>query len=514
MTPFLLTLLLNTTVYSAELPAPFRFRLFSDPPTLDWNRSYTDATDAIITNVMEGMFSLNNQLKVVPCLIDSWKVSQDGLIYDFHIKNGVLWTDGQALTADDFVFSWQRLLTPETAAQGAVLFEAVLGAKDFSSGKLKDFSRVGIQQVDPKTVRVKLTSRVAGWQGVLTSTTTYPLRRDIVDKFGSKWTQPENIQTLGPYLISKIEPQQRIILKENPRYHGTQMGTQKELKDHLKEAEAIIVENGSTATKLFNKKSLDIAQYLNFYDISDYTNSKELRSFPSLAIQYAGFVFNKPHLINQKFRQAIQMAIDKSLIPKILGGYAAPAESFIPPGILKQKIQKSSFDPEKARKLLKQSKIPQNIKLKLVVGTSGNPHPIAEFIQQQLKTNLGINIEIDQMGLKAAREARAQHTSDLFITGYAPDYADPYSYFSYFLDPNGFTLWKNEKFTKKVSAAQNTTSETERLKMNLEAEKILQNDLPVIPLFYSHYIVLMSDRIESAEISPLGHLILQTVRLK
>jgi ABC-type oligopeptide transport system substrate-binding subunit len=455
---------------------------------------------------MDGLFDINDQMKTVPILAKSWKVSPDGRTYEFKIREDIKWTDGKPLTADDFVFSWQRLLTPETAAPAVPEFDLVEGAKDFLGGKLKDFSKVGIKAIDTYTLQVRLKKRLSGWQNVLVAFPTFPMRRDIIEKFGNEWTKPGNIQTLGAYVLSKVETQQRIVLKANPNYFGK--------KPQIIESEAYISESGQTAISLFKSKKLDVVSNLSYLDAESLKNPAALKFHPTLTIQYLGFVLNKYPMTNQNFRRAISLAIDKSGLEKIMGKHSKRAERFVPTFVSGLNEIKPIFSVEKAKAEFKKSGVDPKTKIKVMAGTgsTGTGHPMAEYIQQQLKSNLGLDVEIDLMGLQPARESRVKHTSQLFIGGFFPDYADPYSYFAFF-HSDGFTLWQSDRFKKTIELAENSVDPIRRKRLLVEAEDIILDEAPVVPLIEPLGIVLVAEDVE-ATFSPVGYLILKDTRFK
>jgi oligopeptide transport system substrate-binding protein len=458
-------------------------------------------------NMMEGLFDLDENMNIVPLLTQSWKISPDGRTYEFKLKDGVKWTDGKPLTAEDFVYSWKRLLAPETAAPSVPAFEAVVGAREFLNGKLKDFSKVGIKALDSKTLQIQLKKRSTGWHSVLTAGPTFPMRKDIVEKFGIEWTKAENIQTLGPFKLAKVETQQRVVLKANAVYYGN--------SPTIQEAEAIILESGQTAISLFKAKKLDVVSYLSHLDVEAIHDSSLLMIRPSLVIQYLGFVLNKSPMTNVHFRRAIGLAIDKSGFKKILNPYLLPTDVFVPPFVLGRETTASNFNVEKAKAEFKKSGVGTDVKVKIMCGTmaAGTGHPVAEYIQQQLKINLGLHVEIDLMGLKPARESRVKHTSQIFIGGFIPDYADAYSYFAFFLDPQGFTLWQSGIFEKKIDQAQAAIELAQRRRLFSEAENILLDESPVIPLFHGVDFNGVANHVE-AHFSPTGNLLLKDTRLK
>ena len=156
-------------------------RLPGEPETLDWNKAHAAIETPIVMNVMDGLLLLDASLRVRPALAQSWTVSPNGRTYTFKLRPGVKWSDGVPLKAQDFVYSWRRLLSPETGAAYAYFLFDIEGAEWYNKGELKDFDSVGIKAVDDLTFQIKLTKPVAHWIYVPTFWVTFPMRQDLVE---------------------------------------------------------------------------------------------------------------------------------------------------------------------------------------------------------------------------------------------------------------------------------------------------------------------------------------------
>ncbi len=245
--PLLPLLLSLTSVARAE--NTFRVRLVSDPTSFDWNIAHTDVETPVMMNIMEGLVEFDANMKVKPLLAESWTVSPDQKTYTFRLKPNIKWSDGKILTAADFVYSWQRLLAPLTAAPYAYMLYDIEGAEDFNTHKNPDFSLVGIKALNPTTLQVKLRRPLAYFIQMLTFWVTFPLRQDIVEKFGPSWSQAGKTVVLGPFIPVSYRPQSQIVLKRNEQYHGKRP-----------EADSVvmqIINEDSTALNLFKSGQLD-----------------------------------------------------------------------------------------------------------------------------------------------------------------------------------------------------------------------------------------------------------------
>ena len=205
--------------FGDESPRTFTFRIRDEPETLDWNRAHTAVEAYILMNLMEGLVTYEGSSTVAPALAQSWDISPDGKVYTFKIRPGVKWSDGVPLKAQDFVYSWRRLLSPLTAASYAYLLFDIEGAEKFNQGKLLDFDQVGIKALDDLTFQVKLTHPVAHWIYIPGFWVTFPMRKDIIEKYDAGWESPGRMVNLGPYSLVSHDIDSKVVLKSNPNYY-------------------------------------------------------------------------------------------------------------------------------------------------------------------------------------------------------------------------------------------------------------------------------------------------------
>jgi oligopeptide transport system substrate-binding protein len=197
---------------------PLQFNLGNEAVQLDWTRSLDANSSVILENVMEGLTTYADSLqstdaellRPMPALAASWGVSEGGKVYRFYLRRGVFWSDGVELDAHHFVDAWERLLNPRTESANAYQLLEVEGAASYSRGTLKEFSRVGVKALDAHTLEVRLRRPVPYFLHLVASPATFPLRKDLVEKYGDDWVSPEHLVTLGPYRIAEwSQPEDR-----------------------------------------------------------------------------------------------------------------------------------------------------------------------------------------------------------------------------------------------------------------------------------------------------------------
>jgi oligopeptide transport system substrate-binding protein len=498
---------------AATVGKTFTFRLPGEPETLDWNRAHTQMETTLLMNLMEGLVAFDQNLKVVPLLAKSWTRSDDGRTYTFRLRTDVKWSDGVPLKAKDFVFSWRRLLSPVTAASYAYLLFDIEGAEYFYQGKIKDFDDVGIKAPDDHTLVIKLARPVAHWLQIPTFWVTFPLRADVVEKHGEGWAKPGRMVTLGPFTLESYEMDAKVVLKANPTYAGT--------KGNVDQVVALIVKDDATALTLFESGKFDFLVDISTLDLPRFRGKPELVSYNYLKTGYLGFATNRYPVSNRNVRRAISMAIDKSKIGDVLQGGQKAAGTFVPPGIAAHQTKFGlPFDPEKARAELKLSGLTQDptkkLKLELLCPNWDKVMTLAQFIQGELKKNLGIEVSLAPFDHKTFREQLDLKTYPLFTGTWAADFPDPDNFLSVFLSfsGNNRTSWKQEKFDDRVLEARNILEVKAREKAYLDTQKtLIEDEAVIVPLYYEPINALVRTKVKGLQVNPLNYLYLKHVRI-
>ncbi len=502
---------LNSRAAPVDLSKTFTFRLASEPMTLDWNRAHTPIETYLLMNLMEGLVTFDQNLVVQNQLASSWKRSKDGRVYTFKIRPDVKWSDGVPLKAQDFVFSWKRLLTPSTAASYAYLLFDVEGAEAFFKGGSKDFSTVGIKATDDLTLQVTLTKPVAHWISIPTFWVTFPLRQDIVEKYGAAWEKPGRMVTLGPFTLAEYAIDSKIVLKANPQYTGQ--------RGNIDLAVGLIVKDDSTAMTLYETGKFDFVTDLSSLDLKRMAGKPDLKSFPYLKTAYLGFSVNRPNISNVKLRRAIGMAIDKTKFGAMLYGNQEAATSWVPPKVLAfSKKVGLPYDPVKAKQELESAglDLSKGLQLELLTPSRDKNMVLAQYLQAELKKNLNIDLAIQSFDNKTFRAQIALNRYPLFLLSWSADYPDPDNFLSLFTSDSGNnrTAWKNAKFDEKVNAARYSLDPKTRERLYGETQKLMQEDqAAIVPLYYEPNMALVRPRVKGLELNPLNYLILRKINL-
>ncbi|MGE0615624.1 MAG: peptide ABC transporter substrate-binding protein [Bacteriovoracia bacterium] len=490
-------------------PYTFTFRLSGEPATLDWNLAHTNIETYVLMNLMEGLVSFDQDMRVAPALAQTWTRSQDGKTYTFKLRPGVKWSDGVPLKAKDFLNSWRRLLSPLTAASYAYFLFDIEGAQEFNRGVLKDFDRVGVKAPDDQTLVVKLKEPVAHWIYMPTFWVTFPIRQDLIDKFGNGWTKPGNLVTLGPFTLFAYDIDAKIIMKANPLYAGA--------RGNIQEVSALIVKDDATALNLYESGRLDFLAEISTLDLKRLANRADLKTFPYLKTGYLGFKTTKHPASNVKVRRAISMAIDKAKIGQILHGGQEPATTFVPPGVFAYERQGGlKYDPVAAKRELSASGefAARTLKMELLTPNWDKQLTLAQFIQAELKKNLNIEVSVQPFDHKTFRAQLDLHAHPFYEANWGADYPDPDNFLSVFLGNSGNNRnnWKNARYDELVLKARFETKTEKRAQYYAEAQKILlEQDAVIVPLYYEPNKALVRSRVKGFRLNPLNYMYLGKV---
>lgn len=492
-----------------------RINIGTEPPSLDWHKA-TDTTSSLITdNIMEGLVEYNlgdKELGLLPALAVKWEPSERARKWTITLRDGVKWTDDQPFTAQHVIDGWKRLLSKETASEYAYFLFGIKNAQAFNEGKV-GWEQVGARITKPNEISVELEKPIGYFPYLLTHHSTYPIRLDALEKHGAKWTDPDKIVTLGAFRLKSWEHDKMITMERNEKYHGE--------KPSIRFIAAYMIQEQATAINLFDSGKLDSVHKLPSVELRKLKERKEFRETGTLSLYYYGTNVTKKPMDNPLVRKAIAMAIDRQQLVQMLGGGQMPMTSWVPAGMFGYDAERGTgFNPEKAKELLKKagyddlSKFP---KIEIKFNTNEDHSRIAENIQAQLKKNLGIEVELKNEEWKVYLNTLKTDPPHLFRFGWLADYPDPDNFMSVVagFSANNRTRWKNPKYDELVLKGAGAIDKEERRKIYAEAQKILvEEDVPVIPLYTSVNHLLIAPRVENYPVNVMDRFLYKGVKLK
>ncbi len=424
--------------------------------------------------------------KGIPGIAESWTVSDDQKTYTFKLRDATF-SDGTKITAQDFVDSWLRVLDPATAAPYAyIIGDSVEGAGAYNAGTgSKD--DVKIKAIDEKTLEVTFVGPLPYAIDMLTHNAFVVTPSKTIAKFGSDWVKPENFVGSGPFVLKEWKPQDRIVVAKNPKYWDA-----KNVK--LNTLTYLAIEDGNVAYDKFKAGEID---WLGD-DTVPPSKIDEIKLRPDYQVTAGSSVYyyiyntTKAPFTDVRVRKALAMAVDrKAIVEDVLKGGDIPTAGFVPEmgGFVTTKG--NDFNLDEAKKLLAEAGYPNGKgfpKTTLIYNTNARHKVIAEFVQQQWKTNLGIDVTLQNLEWNTFLDSR-QKTHDFQVTraGWLADYLDPGNYLDMFKTNAGNNdgLYSNPKYDELLAKASTLPAGDERNKTLEEAENILiTEDQAIAPFFF------------------------------
>jgi oligopeptide transport system substrate-binding protein len=485
----------------------FRVNLGSDPTTLDPAKAVDGADLAVIDALFRGPFRFDSNLDLVPDLAAELPtkanggISPDGTVYTIRFRDRLEWSDGRPLTGEDFAYALRRALDPRTGADYRSYLSEIRGAAvlDELAGKLAEgdiepsdpafdaaIAGLGIVVKDARTAEITLSQPSPLFLKDLGLWIAYPVRRDIIEAHGDRWTDPEHIVSSGPFVLKRWQRGDHVLLEPNLRYDSGRARIAVRLEMIGDPAQAL---NAYRAGEL---DQVSIPAPLVPTVKGDATLAGELVSVDRLATVRVTLANTRAPFNNGKLRQALAWAVDrKALVEVALRGAGKGATSFIPPGIAGHDPNATpGFDAARARTLLAEAGYPQGRGLppvRLTYANAGDNPAIATYLKEQWNTVLGVDITLEPVEPAAfGGIIRSGQWQMIFLT-WGADYPDPDS----FLTPNyrtggpaNLAGYSNPAFDALVDRAGEETDRDAATALYREAQAIMQADSPDIFLLY------------------------------
>ena len=468
-------------------PAPHPLRLVTgDPTTLDPTIADNTISSAKIFQLFSGLVELRPDAGIVPDVAQSWEVLEGGQKYLFHLREDVLWSDGRQVTAGDFEYAWKRVLGDHSTFTIPRLLYDVKGARAFHQGEVSDSDSVGVRALDEFTLAVDLEGPTGYFLHLLANAVTFPVPRHVVELHGEDWAKPENIVTCGSFRLESWQPGERMILVRNPDYHGRFTGNLESVELLLGD---IGPDTGIETLEMYGGDRLDVVDIATSeMNRVQQRYAGEYRKVPRLLTVYLQFDVSRPPFDDVRVRRAFVLATDKEALVKTARPDCFPATGgFVPPGMPGHSPGISlSYDPGQARKLLAEAGYPGGKGFPVVEClTLPDRIDIGENLQAQWRQNLEMEIEWEKMEMPAFLARLGSHVPHLFILGWRADYPDPDDFLRALIGDVQRQRWRNEGYDSLVKQAQRSLDQMERIELYGEAERILAEEVPIMPIFHS-----------------------------
>ncbi len=462
----------------------------------------TGTTDYnVLSALFEGLVGEDPvDLSPVPGVAARWDVSPDGLHYTFHLRPDARWSNGDPVTATDFVASWQRALSPQLAADYANLLHVLAGAEAYHRGDTTDFTTVGVTAPDDHTLEVTLAHPTPYFLSLLQHWMWYPLHLPSIATHGdplsrsNAWARAGSLVSNGPFQLSEWHHGERIIATRNPHYWDA--ATVRLQAIHFHPFEGV-----DTEERAFRAGQIHLTDALPVAKIDAYRASspERLRIDPYLGTYFFRLNTTRPFLADPRVRRALNLAVDRTaIVENILRGGQIPHAAFVPRGTGHGYAPPPALllDYDRARELLAAAGHPRGAgapAIEILFNTSENHQLVAEAIQAMWQRELGLSVTLRNMENKSVLETRRTGDYDLLRSVWIADYDDPTSFLDVFRADSGnnYTGWADPAYDRLLDEAARTTDGAARQSLLRRAEARLLDQAPILPLFtFTHVFAL------------------------
>ena len=458
--------------------------------TLDPTLSTDVQGQQLFDDLFEGLVHVDGKGEVVPGVARSWDTSADGKLWTFHLDPKARWSNGDTVTARDFVFSWRRLTDPATASQAAEQLTPVVNADAIIAHKLPT-DQLGVRAVDDLTLEVRLVAPTPYFLYLLTTNYLLPTPQSAIARYGSTWTEPGKIVSNGPFVLEEMRINGAIQLRRNPNYREAD-------SVQLERVTWYPVNDEAASTARYLAGDLDVTDRFAAVDLPWLRQS--LGSQVLLAPYYGtvalGFHVMRKPFSSRALRLALNMAVDRELLTgKLLFGIYLPAYTLVPPssGYTPAQPEWASWSAERrharARELYAEAGYSKRHPLVVDLAfpsSSAEQRRILEALTAMWQVNLGAEVRLYSDEWKVHQNNRRLGTYDLFWDAWIGDYLDPLTFLQLWQKASGnnYTRYTDPKFEALVASAVATGDPAERLRLYHEAEAIAEDATPNVPMYY------------------------------
>jgi oligopeptide transport system substrate-binding protein len=479
------------------------YPLGTEPPTLDIQTAQDTTSHLIIHQCIEGLYEYRGDGTIEPTGATEYDISDDGLVYTVKLREDAVWSDGVPVVAQHFADGIIRLLEPETAANYAWLMYDVEGAEEYNTGEIDDPELVGIKALDDYTLEVTLKEPKSYFETVLPFSTFYPVRLDIVEEYGDKWTEPGNYLSNGAYLLDSWEHEAEVVLVKNPTYWNAD-------SVQIEKITLPIIRESATMLALYENDEIHTSGGVGLPSeempriVSDPVLKEELRILPRPGVYYVGVNTLHEPTDDPLVRQALASAIDrKAIIENVVQRpWLTPLSCTTPPRILGYQEWGTcgyTYDPEAAKQYLADAGYPDGEGfpvLKFWFNRADYNSDVIEAVAAMWEETLGINVELRVSewavymdfldACRDSEEGMAGCDVNAYRMGWVMDYGDPQNQLQVVFAPDSefaYTGWSSDRFTELMELAGASFDTPEREAYYMEADKILcEEEVAIIPI--------------------------------
>jgi len=476
----------------------------------------------VLNSLFEGLADLDPQtLEPGPGAAESWTLSEDKLLYMFHLRQNARWSNGDPLTASDFVYSWKRMLSPGLAAEYAYLLHCLKNGKPYNEGKITDFNQVGVKALDDHTLEVTLEHPTPYFLAMQIHMAWFPVHQATIERFGkmddrdTPWTQPKNMVGNGPFKLAAWWPNEVIRTVRNEQYWDA-------ARVSLDGVEFYPMDNLQTEERSFRAGELHVTNDIPLSKIDVYRRKHPdvLNIHPYCGVYFYRMNVARPPFTDVRVRKAFSLALNREqLMGNVLKGGEPAAFCFTPPNTGGYNARaKVDYDVLKARQLLAEAGYPDGKGLPpvdILYNTSENHKRIAEAIQRMWKENLGADVRLLNQDWKVYLSSLNTLDFSMARSSWIADVLDPVNFLECFLTDGGNnrTGWSSTAFDRLIGQSYAEPNPETRFELLQDAEKILLDESPIIPIYFYTWKFLKAPQVQGLYPNMLGYMRWKTISL-
>ncbi|PLR73166.1 peptide ABC transporter substrate-binding protein [Bacillus sp. UMB0728] len=485
--------------------------LDNDIPDLNQVKTTDAISFAVLNNVMEGLFRLDENNEPQPAMADSFEKSEDGLTYTFKLKDGINWSNGDPVTANDFKYSWLRSMHPDTAgAYSSILTDYIKGGAEFAAGE-SNADAVAIEVKDDKTLVVELVQPTPFFLGLTAFVTYFPLNEKFVTEQADQFALSKDaILYNGPYVLTDYDQAKGVSMEKNPEYWDKD-------KVAVEKVNMKVIKEQSTALNLYEAGELDKV-YLSSADVDTYKDSPEFASETEFRTYFIQFNIGKEPFNNENIRKALQLAYDPEVLTSvILNNGSEPAYGLVAPemagvdGESFRELQGELIKPdaEKAMELWEKGveELGKTPVIELLISDDTVSKDTGTFLQSEFKKNLGIDVTLATQPYSGRLDTMRAGDYQMAVNRWGADFNDSMTYLDLWESPSNPHFRGNyisAEYDELVNAAKIEADDKVRIDNLLEAEKLILEDGILGPLYYDGLSYLQKPYLKGLVTHPYG----------
>lgn len=495
----------------------------AEPGSIDPHLASILNDQMIVLALFEGLTLLDERTtNPLPAAAESWNVSDDGLTWTFRLREGLQWSNGDPLVADDFVQSWRRILNPAFAADNAWYLFALKNAEAYNSKKLAAPAAVGFAAPDSRTLTLTLEQPTPYLAALVSMPAWFPINPRVLAKFGglenrgSDWTRPGNLVGNGAFTLAEWRPNARIIVQKNPLHRDA-------AQNQLERVIFFPIENPEVEERDFRAGQLHVTFNLPVTKIAAWRKQdpEKLRIDPTSQMNFLRFNTRRPPLDDPRVRRALSLAIDRATLARtVLQGSREPATAMTPPGTGGY-VARASVDTDfdEARRLLAAAGFADGQNLPVIDIQCRNDEimpRIAEALQAMWRRELGLRTTISQVEQKTWIQNQQTLNYGISTAAWTADFPDPVTFLGMFTENSAYnwTGWKHPDYERLLETAALTSDPKQRYEILQRAEALLLEESPVAPVYVGAQTYLIHPAVKNWEPAPLVFRRYQIVRLE